>query len=175
MTVYVGLLRGVNVGGATKLPMADLRRIAEGCGFEDVRTYVQSGNVVFSHRAKAHDKLEADLERRIKAMAGFDVAVFVRSVSEWTKVVRNNPYPGTEPTKLVVSFLKQPPPRAAWQKIDADAFLPEAFTVKGREVYLYLPNGQGRAKLPQALNRIPGTATTRNWQTVCKLLDLVNA
>ena len=171
MPTFIALVRGINVGGHHKVAMSDLRALCEDAGCRDVVTYIQSGNVVFTGSG-SKEKIEAGLERRLKQATGFDLSVIVRSASEWAKVVRNNPYPGTEPTKLVVSFLKQAPPRAALAAIDVAAFAPEEFTAKGREIYLHLPNGQGRAKLPQALNRIPGAATTRNWQTVLKLLEL---
>ena len=171
MAKLVALIRGINVGGRHKVAMSDLRAWFEGAGCRDVSTYIQSGNVVFD-RAGAKDKIEADLERRLKSETGFDLSVIVRTAADLAKVVRNNPYPGTEPTKLVVAFLKKAPPRGALNAIDKAAFAPEDFTVKGREIYLYLPNGQGRAKLPPALGRVQGTATARNWQTVQKLLDL---
>jgi uncharacterized protein (DUF1697 family) len=171
MATHIALIRGINVGGHHKVAMSDLRALFEEAGCRDVSTYIQSGNVVFD-RAGAKDKIEADLERRLKQATGFDLSVIVRTANEWSKVVRNNPYPGTEPTKLIVSFLKQARPAAALRSIDVAAFAPEEFTVKGREIYLFLPNGQGRAKLPPALNRVQGVATARNWQTVLKLLDL---
>jgi uncharacterized protein (DUF1697 family) len=174
MPTYIALLRGINVGGHHKVAMADLRAWFEAAGHVDVTTYIQSGNVVFTGSG-ARDKIESDLERRLKRETGFDLAVVTRTATEWDKVVRNNPYPKAAPTSLIVSFLKKPPPRAALRTIDVAAFAPDEFTAKGREIYLHLPNGQGRAKLPQALNRVQGTATARNWQTVLKLLDLARA
>lgn len=174
VTTWIALLRGINVGGARKLPMADLRAILADAGCADVTTYIQSGNAVFTHAARSAPKLETDLEQAIEAATGLHVPVRLRSAAQLAAVVRGNPFPGVEPTKLVVLFLKDKPDPAALRSIDANAFAPEAFVARGREIYLHLPNGQGRAKLPQALGRIKTPATARNWQTVMKLLDLAS-
>jgi uncharacterized protein (DUF1697 family) len=172
MTTYIALLRGINVGGNRKIPMADLRALFVDAGCDSVTTYIQSGNVVFTHRTRSSGVLGTDLERRIKAANGFDVPVFLRSASEWAAVVQNNPFAGVEPTKLLVAFLSVDPGPGAADAIDPAAFAPEEFVLLGREVYLHLPNGAGRAKLPQALSVLHTPATTRNWRTVMKLLEL---
>jgi uncharacterized protein (DUF1697 family) len=172
MTTYIALLRGINVGGSRKIHMADLRDIFAAAGCEDVGSYIQSGNVVFTHAVADTEQLAAGLERRIEGETGFDVPVILRTARAWEGVVEQNPYPDAEPTALHVVFLAQPPATDAAAAFDADRFVPEKFTVVGREVYLHLPDGMGHAKLPPALPLIRGVGTARNWRTVLKLAEL---
>jgi uncharacterized protein (DUF1697 family) len=172
MTTYIALLRGINVGGNRKIRMADLRDVFAAGGCADVASYIQSGNVVFTHASQARDELAADLEQRIEAATGFDVPVILRTASAVEKVVAANPYPGVDLSKLHVAFLAQPPAPGAVAAFDAGRFAPEEFAVVGREVYLHLPDGMGRAKLPPALPLIRGVGTVRNWRTVLKLAEM---
>ena len=172
MTVYVALLRGINVGGNRKLAMADLRDAIAGAGGSDVATYIQSGNAVFRHPGKARP-LTPKLEAAIAGTAGFDVPVDAAHGRRAGRGHRVHPFPTSEPTQLHVSFLDEPPPAGAFDAIDRAGLAPEDFALIGREVFLHLPNGIGRSKLPQALGlytRHP--ATTRNWRTVVTLHDL---
>ena len=173
MTVYVGLLRGVNVGGARKLPMADLRRIAEDCGFDDVRTYVQSGNVVF-RTGRAATAVARKLRSAIAAETSRDPAIAVRTAAQLAKVVEQCPFDDT--ANVHVTFLVEGAKGAA-PKVDQQQFAPERYKVRGKEVYMYLPNGLGRSKLVQALTKGAAAAdgTTRNWRTVTALLDMTRA
>jgi uncharacterized protein (DUF1697 family) len=171
MSVYVGLLRGVNVGSGTKLPMAQLREVAEGCGFRDVRTYVQSGNVVFRTGGSASAAAKALRAAIAAAVAHLDPAVAVRTVAELQAVVDHCPFDDT--AHVHVTFLVEgakPRPVA----IDAERYAPEEFVARGREIYLHLPNGMGRSKLALALGRGGAAAdgTTRNWRTVTTLLQM---
>jgi len=174
VTTFVALLRGINVGGRHKVAMADLRAAFADAGCEGVTTYIQSGNVVFEHAADA-DELGVELERRIEAMAGFAVAVVLRTGAEMAAVVRDNPFPGVEPTKLHVIFLSSDSPPGALDRVDAASFAPEEFVLAGRQLYLHLPNGMARTKLPRALDVFPTPVTTRNWRTVLKLVELAGA
>ena len=173
MTVYVGLLRGVNVGGKTKLPMADLRRIAEGCGFDDVRTYVQSGNVVF-RTSGAAAAVAKKLRSAIAAGTSLDPAIAIRSAAQLAKVVEQCPFDDT--ASVHVTFLVEGAKGAA-PKVDQEQFAPERYDVRGKEVYLYLPNGLGRSKLAAALSKGAAAAdgTTRNWRTVTAVLEMARA
>jgi uncharacterized protein (DUF1697 family) len=174
MTTYVALLRGINVGGKVKLPMADLRDLVTSIGGDDVQTYIQSGNVVFTHAARSAPKLTTELERAIRDGTGFDVAVMLRTADELRAVVDGNPYDATDPTKVHVVFLSNAPGDRSLDRIDAARFAPEEMTLRGRELYLHLPDGMGRAKLPTQLGKLgPAvSATSRNWRTVLKLADL---
>lgn len=169
--ISIALLRGINVGGNRKIPMANLRAWLSGVGFQNVHTYIQSGNVVIEHAkrvdvaARVHDAIEQN--------SGLDVPVIVRSVEEMSGVVASNPYPGMEPTRLVVSFLHTTPDDAALHAAAVGDWRPEAFTVVGRDVYLFLPSGVGRSLMVPRLTLIK-SATTRNWNTVLALVDLAN-
>jgi len=178
MTVSIALLRGINVGGHRKVPMATLRDLFVDAGYDQVTTYIQSGNVVFSHRSPSSDRLRADLETRIGDAMGFEVPVMVRTKAEMADVVVRNPYPGVEGTELHVLFLADDLPAGALDAIDSidvERFAPETLVVSGREIYLHLPDGMGRAKLPAALGRLDMATTARNWRTVEKLLELASS
>jgi len=173
VTTFIALLRGINVGGRHKVSMADLRAPFADAGGQDVTTYIQSGNVVFAHPTGSPGTLRVELERRIGAVAGFAVPVILRSAGELAAVVHNNPFVGLEPTTLLVAFLAEAPNACALDLVDRAAFAPEEFVLVGGELYLHLPNGAGRAKLPRALDGLLGSpATARNWRTVTKLLEL---
>jgi uncharacterized protein (DUF1697 family) len=174
MTTSIALLRGVNVGGH-KLAMADVRDAFVDAGHDDVRTYIQSGNVVFTHGRRAEAALAKDLSRRLGEVAGYDVPVILRTAKQWSELMAANPYGRDRSAHLHVAFLAEAPPAKERDLVDAAAFAPEEYVVDGREVYLYLPNGMGGAKLPLALGRKgpTGTATVRNWRTVEKLAEMV--
>ncbi|MGD9705985.1 MAG: DUF1697 domain-containing protein [Acidimicrobiia bacterium] len=170
MATFIALLRAVNVGTGRNVKMTDLARVVAEAGGDRISTYIQSGNVVFAHPERSTSQLEAQLERGIAAMAGFDVDVVVRTMKEWEAVVSGCPYEVEDPTKLFVAFLKTAPPSAVLEAFDPSPFAPETFTSRGRELYLHLPNGMGRAKLPLAVGKLklPPT-TTRNWRTILEL------
>ena len=175
MTVSVALLRGINVGGHRKVPMPALRDLFVGAGYSDVTTYIQSGNVVFAHPPRPPDELRAGLEALIADAMGFDVPVMLRSRDEMAAVVARNPYPGVEAAKLHVLFVSDDIPADALDAIDVERFAPETLVLSDQEIYLYLPDGMGRAKLPAALGRLTVATTARNWRTVEKLLELASA
>jgi uncharacterized protein (DUF1697 family) len=177
MIVAVSLLRGVNVGGHNKVPMAPLKTLYESLGFKDVRTYVQSGNVVF--RAPGRDitavapKIEAGIERAF----GFRCAVIIRTAEELKGVVERNPFQGRddiEPSRLLISFLAGDPDAGARNKFLAINVGPEELRIENRELYIHYPTGLGRSKLtPALLEKALGmTGTARNWNTVTKLLEM---
>jgi uncharacterized protein (DUF1697 family) len=172
MTTSVVLVRGINVGGSNKLAMGDLRQVCVDAGCDDVATYIQSGNVVLRSPLRPAG-LEAAVERGIRAVAGLEVVVMVRTFRELTAVVEGGVYADeTDGTKRIVAFLKRALPAGALAKLDLAKFAPEECTLRWRELYFHLPNGQGRAKLPAAVTRATGEAvpgTARNWKTVEKL------
>ncbi|HEY7858221.1 MAG TPA: DUF1697 domain-containing protein [Candidatus Nanopelagicales bacterium] len=177
-TTYVALLRGVNVGGNRKVPMAQLRDCLAALGFTDVRTYLQSGNAVFGATSAPTGEIAARIEEALRQRFGFDVPTVVWTGAELAKVVAGNPYPEveSEPTKLVVSFLSGPVPPEVAAAFDLSD-LPERGQVGDRVVYLHYPDGQGVSKLVPAmlerrLGRVWGTA--RNWRTVTALLALAS-
>jgi uncharacterized protein (DUF1697 family) len=173
MTTWIALLRAINVGSGRKVPMKPLARVFEDADCADVVTYIQSGNVVFTHPARSATTLGADLEARIRDLAGFDVPVMLRTAREWEKLVEENPFPKAEPGHLHVFFLAAAPAASTVSALDLAAFAPEELVVVGREAYCHVPLGLGRAKLPAAaIPKLKVPATARNWRTVLKLLDL---
>jgi uncharacterized protein (DUF1697 family) len=174
MNVYVALLRGINVGGRSALPMAQLRQVATECGFGAVRTYIQSGNLVFTSPDPAAE-VAGRLEAAVAAAGGPAPRVALRTRDELAAVVAGNPYQelATDPKQLHVAFLVEGAEPVPLDGLELDRFAPEALTVAGREVYLYLPGGIGRSALAEALTRPRSTdATVRNWRTVTTLVDL---
>ncbi|MFC3504688.1 DUF1697 domain-containing protein [Micromonospora krabiensis] len=176
MTVYVALLRGVNVG-TVRLAMADLRRLVTDLGHTDVRTYLQSGNVVFASGVRDAGRLAAGIERALADELGLTVPVLVRSARELAALAGGNPYAAREddPTKLLVAFLADAPEPAAVAALTVPGGEEVDFTVTGREVYLHYPKtGYGRSKFTNAYleKKLGVVATTRNWRSVRALADL---
>jgi uncharacterized protein (DUF1697 family) len=173
MPRYIGLLRGVNVGGHAKLSMTKLRELIESLGHTEVQTLVQSGNVVFSSERKVTSgSIEAALEREL----GLTVPVLLRTPAELQRVLAGNPFPGADPSSLHVGFMSRTPPANAVRELDSARFAPEEVAVKGLELYFHLPNGMGRAKLPSYVDRRLGVPTTvRNWKTVTRLLEIARS
>jgi uncharacterized protein (DUF1697 family) len=172
MAIFVALLRAINVGSGRGVEMADLARVVGEAGGEQVSTYIQSGNVVFAHETGSPAELEAELEDRMATIASFHVAVIVRTAQEWDLVISECPYDVEDPTKLHVTISKGTLPHAALDAFDQAPYAPASFGWRKREIYLYLPDGIGRAKLPIALGKLDTTAsptTTRNWRTVLEL------
>ena len=171
--VYVVLLRGINVGGKTKVGMAALRQVCEAAGCEDVVTYIQSGNVVLKSKLGT-EKLRTTLEAAFAAEFDCRPAVMVRTAREMAAVVDRNPYADADEKTIHVGFLQAAPDAATKKCLAAIDCAPEEVTVTGRDLYLHLPNGMGRAALPVQLERClrPAPVTVRNWRTVTKLVEL---
>jgi uncharacterized protein (DUF1697 family) len=170
-TTYAALLRGVNVAGHGKLKMEELRQLFRGLGHKDVSTYIQSGNVIFKSDVTV---LAADLEGAIRSSFGMDVTVVLRTQAQLERVVRSNPFGANgDFSKIHVGFMADAPHAAFVEKLDAQRFGPERVKIDGTESYFYLPNGVGRAKLPDYVNRqLKVPITIRNWKTVTKLAEL---
>lgn len=168
MARYAALLRGVNVAG-NKLAMSDLVRLVEGLGGRDVRTYLQSGNVVYA----GPKKLATGLEQGLLDELGVRAAVLVRSGAELAAVVAAKPY-AADGTSVSVTFLAERPGATALSGIDPAAFGADEYAVIGREIFLHTPDGYGRTKLNNAFweRRLSTVATTRNWNTVLALAEM---
>ncbi len=175
---YVALLRGINLGGHNKVSMPDLRALFASLGAEDVATYVQSGNVIFTS-ADGPGKLTKAIEQRIRRDLGLTVTVVLRTRAQLAKVLTGNPFAddGREPATLHVTFLAEKPDRARVRKLDPARAEPDEFRVIGQEIYLHCPNGYGRSKLTNGYfeTQLGVGATTRNWRTVTKLAELASA
>ncbi|MCZ0986230.1 DUF1697 domain-containing protein [Streptomyces diastatochromogenes] len=178
MTTYAALLRGINVGGSKKLPMADLRTLMTGLGYEGVRTHLQSGQAVFSAGRGDEESLAAELARAIEERFGFPVDVIVRDHAYLRAVAEACPFPAAEleAKQLHVTYFSAPVTAERFAEIDPADRLPEEFRLGDRCLYLYAPEGLGRSKLAEALSRPRITkgviATSRNWNTVLKLVEL---
>ncbi|MGW2560424.1 DUF1697 domain-containing protein [Streptomyces sp. NPDC001514] len=177
-SAYALLLRGINVGGHRKVPMADLRALLTELGHDDVRTYLQSGNAVFTSATRDEDALAAGIGQAIERHFGFTVDCLVRGGPYLRAVVESCPFPAAEleGKQLHVTYFSARVDPERFASIDAAAFLPEEFRLGDRALYLYAPEGLGRSKLAEALSR-PGltkgvVATARNWNTVVKLAEM---
>jgi uncharacterized protein (DUF1697 family) len=166
------LLRGVNVGGRNALPMAELRALVESLGFTEVTTLIQSGNVAFSARKRpAPERLATAIQERF----GFAAPVVLRSREELARALAANPFTAADPATLHLGFLGAAPAPQAVAALEADRHLPERFHIAATELYLELPSGMARAKLPVYLERRLGvTLTLRNWRTSERLLALAS-
>lgn len=175
--VFISFLRGINVTGNHMVKMEALRRAYERQGFKPVKTLINSGNVVFAARAMDEKKLASKIEGEIEREFGFRPAVMLRTTEELRTIVEANPFNGRDgihPSKLVVMFLCAECAPDAAKKVRALTGFPEEVHVVGRELFVYFPNGQGKATLKQdAIDRALGAKTTaRNWNTTTKLLAL---
>lgn len=176
---FIALLRGVNVGGRARVPMADLRELAEQLGFQEPHTYIQSGNLLFRAKGKPGD-LEEELERGIRARFGVVTPVLVRPAAEWRRYLSRNPFPeeSKATAKLVtIALSKQLPAEGAAEEIERRGRDGERAALAGGTLWVYYPQGIGRSKLtPAMLDRAAGSpVTTRNWSTVQKLGELLEA
>lgn len=171
---YVALIRGINVSN-TQISMERLRKVFAACGFDDVRTYIQSGNVVFTSDARAAS-CAAGIERRLHRELGKPVGVVVRSPRELAAIVANNPFlvqKGVDAARLSVAFLAGRPKAGGLKVLAARDWGRDRFHHRGKELYLHCPDGFGRSKLATTFERLLGVgATVRNWNTVTKLLEM---
>jgi uncharacterized protein (DUF1697 family) len=173
----ISMLRGVNVGPHNRIKMDALRSIYESVGLEDPRTYVQSGNVVFRTKQKNVKKLASAIQDAIEKTFKFRPAVILRTTDELKKAVAATPFsptPNLHPGKILVTFLEDDPPGHAAANLAAFKSHPEEIHLKGRELYIYFPNGAGRSKLPwsQVEKLLTVTGTARNWNTVVAMLQV---
>ena len=167
----VALLRGINVGHR-QIAMADLRTLFEDLNLGPARTLLQSGNVAFTGDGKNDARLERLLESETQKRFGIQTAYFVRGAGELRKIVAGNPFKREaerDPARLVVFFLKEQADRKAASALKASYAGPEVFELAGKHVYVYYPLGQGRSKF-----KAPWMGTARNWNTVGKLLALLD-
>ncbi len=169
MTAFVALLRAVNVGGTGKLPMTELKAMCEAEGFAGVKTYIASGNVVFTSD-KSEAQVKAALEKRLKDYAGKPVGVLVRTAAEMADVLKANPFPDEKPNFTVAIFLDDAPAHDLQDTLKHVA--DEQVKPGKREIYAAYPSGQGKSKLiiPAAK-----TGTGRNMNTIAKLVEMAAA
>jgi uncharacterized protein (DUF1697 family) len=177
MAVLISMLRGVNLGPHNRIKMEDLRALYKSLKFEDPRSYVQSGNVIFRTKVKNSPQLAKKIRGAIEKKFGCCPEVILRTADEFRTVIAANPFPEqtkTEPGKVLVTFLAGEPSRDAEANLEKFQNLPEELHLKGRELYIYFPNGAGRSKLPwSAVERfLKVTGTARNWNSVQAMLKI---
>ena len=174
---FVLLLRGVNVGGRNKLPMADLRELLCELGAEDVSTYIQSGNAVLSLPAGKAKTFSQKLKSAFGPRYPFIPLVFLIARADYVKTLQKNPFSDIEddPKKLHVAFLAAPPKAAALEKVEAALSKTESLSVAGKAIYFHAPDGIGRSKAAEKLNTAFPEATVRNWRTCVTLQEMAEA
>jgi uncharacterized protein (DUF1697 family) len=176
--LHVALMRGINLAGKNSLPMKDLVAIFEAAGCKDLRTYIQSGNVIYRAPAAKAAKLPAVVAKAILEKHGLKVPVVTRTASELAAAAQTNPFlkKGADESALHVVFLADEPAQAQVSALDAQRSPPDCFTCVGREIYLSCPNGLGRSKLTTSYfdAKLETTSTIRNWRTVLKLVELAS-
>jgi uncharacterized protein (DUF1697 family) len=178
MKTLISILRGINVTGHRLIRMPDLKKLYEEIGFVGVKTYIQSGNVIFNADELLTGKeIAAIIEKAIMQQFGFDVPVIIRTPDEIAAVIRSNPFQnadGTVADKIYITFLEEYPSQENLERISTVNFYPDRFIIKEREIYLDCAGGYGTTKLSNTFfeNRLKVKATTRNWKTINKLLEL---
>jgi len=178
MTAFVSLFRAINVGGQRKVKMAELKELHESLGLENVFTYIQSGNVVFSSEEEDVERLRRQIEDNFEQKFGFHSDVFVRSSAELGEIIQHNPFqnqPDKAPNWIVVMFLGTRPADAAQKNLLETYVGPEEIFVNGKELHVYYPDGIGRSKLMPGLieKKLKTVGTARNWNTILKLQELM--
>ncbi|WP_421829540.1 DUF1697 domain-containing protein [Larkinella sp.] len=176
----LAILRGINVSGQKKVQMNELKHLFEELNCRQVKTYIQSGNVVFTHSAADEEQLARQIEQKIEETFGFQVPVLTRSLGELADIVAQNPFleeEHTEVDKLHVTFLSNAPDTLNLDKIKDLSLGTDRFVLSGKELYVYCPGGYGNTKLSNTFfeNKLRVTATTRNWKTVRELLKMMQS
>jgi uncharacterized protein (DUF1697 family) len=180
MPTYIAILRGINVSGHNKMPMKELKTVLEGLSFENITTYIQSGNVIFTSPEKNEGKLITKIQAVIAEKFGFKVPVVIRTDKEFAAALNNNPFlkeKDIDAEKLHITFLADKPAKENIEKANTYNYEPDRFIISGREVYVYCPNGYGNTKINNTFfeNKLKVTATTRNLKTVKELVRMAES
>jgi uncharacterized protein (DUF1697 family) len=177
MQTYIAILRGINVGGKKPMKMQALKDLFEKLGFENVQTYIQSGNVVFKYKKENVDTIATTLSKNILKIFGFEVPVLVLGAKELQGIVDNNNFLQDNEKDLAflhVTFLEKKPTLELAKNLQKYDFTPDEFLIQDKAIYLYCPNSYSSSKLSNTFleNKLKVTATTRNWKTVNELLRM---
>ncbi len=175
MNKKIAILRGINVGGKRKILMADLKVSCQKLGWENVESYIQSGNLIFNSNEE-NRALETSLEKSITENYGFDVPVIVRDATELKKAVEKNPFykADLDISQLHLTFLKSQPSVEGLEKIRTYDFEPDKMSISGENIYIFCQGKYHKSKLTNNFfeRHLKTRATTRNWKTTLKLLEL---
>ena len=180
MTNYIALLRGINVSGHNKIKMADLKQLFLGLNFQNIRTYIQSGNVLFQSKEKSKTKIAVTISEAIKNKFGYDIKIVVITKNDIKTVFSSNPFLKNRTpdiTKLCVTFLSNNPNTDGLDQLEEIANKSEdEFKINGKFVYLHCPSSFAKTKLTNNLfeRKLKVDATSRNWKTITKLVELSN-
>jgi len=178
MNNYIVLLRGINVGGNNKLPMAELRTLLSTNGYNNVVTYIQSGNIILNS-TKSAEKTNEHIKLLIKQQFDYDIPVVTLTAEEIKKCFTGNPYLKIEGNikNLHVTFLKNIPENDLVTNLDINSSNDDSYTISGKTIYLHTPDGYQKTKFSntQFEKKLNTQATTRNWRTTTKLFDLISA
>lgn len=180
MAKQIALLRAINIGGRSKLAMADLRKLFDDIGFTDTQTILQTGNVVFRSSTLSSETLGTKIEQALASQLGLQTDVLIRSADEWAEIIGANPFPGIArnmPNLLVLMPLKSMPDAEAVEALRAAIRGPELVEANGAQLYISYPDGIGRSKLTNSLieSKLKARGTGRNWNTVLKIADAVSS
>lgn len=172
---YIALLRGINVSGQKLIKMADLRARFESWGFSNVKTYIQSGNIIFNSTIKDINKLALLIGEKILETYGFDVKVIVKTPVDLINVIKKNPFaPDKDVNRMYFTLLSNVPSEDRIRKLSEYDYSPEEYILQGNVVYFYSPAGYGKAKMNNNFfeNKLKVSATTRNMKTMNKLVEM---
>ena len=184
MTIYIALLRGINVGGKNKVKMSDLKSLLESRGFARVETYIQSGNILFESD-EAEETLRRTIESMLETELGVSSAVILRTADEWERLILRYPFSDAEiaqaeamndegESQYVILFVKAPQ-REKVTHLDAFRSVEDEYQLVGRDAYLLLRHSIRNSKLANSLQKLDVPGTARNWKTATKLLELAKA
>ncbi|WP_320130211.1 DUF1697 domain-containing protein [uncultured Sphaerochaeta sp.] len=174
MNTYIALFRALNVGGKNILPMKELEKFFRTLGYENVRTYMQSGNVVFESDKVVNEKEIVGMSRRIYEKIGFEPAIYVLDQRQLEDAILQNPFPINSGKELHFFFLQSPPKEPDIERLSFIKIESEEFKLTDKVFYLYAPKGIGRSRLAYSVEKALGVTTTaRNWNTVKKLSEMV--
>lgn len=178
MTTYISILRGINVSGQKKILMADLKALYEKIGFNNVQTYIQSGNVVFDYTGdKSILAIAEMIEHSIDKKYNFQVPVLVKQADDLISTIKNNPFTeevAVDPSRVAVTFLENQPTAENLKKLEGVEYPPDRFIIDGENIYIHCPKSYGNSKLSNNFfeKKLKVRATTRNWKTINKLVEM---
>ena len=177
MKTYIALLRGINVSGQKKIKMANLRKQLAELHWKNIRSYIQSGNIIFETAELGRETLEKQLQNKIEEHYGFQVPVLIKTAAELEHALENNPHlkdPTKDEDKAYFTFLKKNPEQANIDKVATYDYSPEEYIIDDKCIYVYPPNGYGRAKMNNNFfeDKLQVDATTRNLKSVRVLLAM---
>lgn len=180
MNTYIALLRGINVSGQKLIKMADLRSHLAELKFNNIQTYIQSGNIILRSEGKSAQEIETLIHEKIKEKYGFEVPTLVKTPQDFIDVLERNPFKEeekTDPKRIYITFLSNSPEPSGTDDLNKVDYSPEQYVINGNIVFFFSPNGYGNAKMNNNLfeKQLKVNATTRNWKTVNVLLEMASS